>query len=113
MARDFMPLPPIWTLKSLFELSNKYPSGLEWKVQKARYRPGDQAGRLNKRTGFYVVSVENTSYLAHRIVEYLRSEEDLSWSIVLHGKDNKEKDNRKQLIVRRISKPISQQDSID
>lgn len=99
MPRDRMPLPDLWRLNELFRLSDQYPSGLEWKIAKARYKPGDQAGRLNKITGFYMVSVDNTTYLAHRIVHYMRTEEDLTTSAVVHGPDNKEKDNRNDLSV--------------
>lgn len=94
-----MPLPDLWRLNELFRLSDQYPSGLEWKIAKARYKPGDQAGRLNKTTGFYVVSVDNTTYLAHRIVQYMRSEEDLTYCAVTHDPSNRDKDNRKELTV--------------
>lgn len=100
-----MPLPSIWRLYELFVLSDKYPSGLEWKVAKSGKKPGDPVGRLNKRTGYYMVSVDNKVYLAHRIVEFMRTEEDLSYCIVTHGKDNPEKDNRKRLVVTSVAKP--------
>ena len=99
MGRHHMPLPPLWRLNELFCLSDRYPSGLEWKVAKAGYRPGDQAGRLHKVTGFYKVSVDNKFYLAHRIVQYIRTEKDLVHSTVSHAPDNFDKDNRKELIV--------------
>ena len=99
MGRHHMPLPSLWRLHELFKLSDQYPSGLEWKVAKAGYKPGDQAGKLNKTTGFYVVSVDNSSFLAHRIVQYMRTEKNLSYSTVSHSLDNKQKDNRKELIT--------------
>lgn len=99
MGRHRMPLPPLWRLNELFCLSERYPSGLEWKVAKAGYRPGDQAGRLHKPTGFYKVSVDNAFYLAHRIVQYMRTEKDLTHCTVSHAPDNVEKDNRKELIA--------------
>lgn len=92
-----MPLPALWRLNELFSLSQRYPSGLEWKIAKARYKPGDQAGRLNKSTGFYVVSVDNATYLVHRIVQYMRTEKDLTNSVVVHNPGNTEKDNRQEL----------------
>ncbi len=100
-----MPLPSLWRLHELFSLSDQYPSGLEWKIAKAGYQRGDQAGRLNKRTGYYMVGVDNKVYLAHRLVQYMRTEEDLTRCIVRHSADNTDKDNRKELIVVR-NKPV-------
>ena len=94
-----MPLPPLWRLNELFCLSDDYPTGLAWKVAKAGHKPGGQAGRLNRRTALYVVSVDNKVYLAHRIVHYLRTEEDLTNRTVSHAADNIEHDNRKPLLV--------------
>lgn len=99
MGRHYMPLPSLWRLHELFALSDQYPSGLEWRVAKAGHNVGDQAGRLNKKTGFYVVSVDNATFLAHRIVQYMRTEKNLSKATVAHGPNNKEKDNRKELIT--------------
>jgi CO dehydrogenase/acetyl-CoA synthase alpha subunit len=99
MGRHRMPLPSLWRLNELFCLSDRYPSGLEWKIAKAGYKPGDQAGRKNKVTGFYVVSVDNATYLAHRIVQYMRTEKDLTHCTVSHGPDNLERDNRKELLI--------------
>jgi hypothetical protein len=102
MARDHMPLPPSWRLNELFCLSDEYPTGLAWKIAKAGHKPGEQAGRRNKNTGLYVVSVDNKVYLAHRIVYYLQTEEDLTYRTVSHSKDNIEYDNRKPLIVSKL-----------
>jgi len=99
MARGYMPLPPLWRLSELFFVSDDYPTGLAWKVAKAGHKPGEQAGRRNKGTGLYVVSVDNKVYLAHRIMHYLKTEEDLTYRTVTHTADNKEYDNRKPLIV--------------
>jgi len=107
MGKQAIPMPSLWRLHELFLLSDKYPSGLEWRVHKARYKPGDQAGRLHKGTGYYMVGVDNQVYLAHRIVEYMRNETDLSNCTVTHSRHNKEKDNRQQLIVTSL-KPVVQ-----
>jgi hypothetical protein len=98
MARANMVLPPLWRLEELFKLSNEYHSGLEWKIAKAGYKPGDEAGRLNKKTGFYMVSVDNKVYLAHRIVHYMRTHEEIDSFVIRHDPSNSTKDNRLPLI---------------
>tara|TARA_R100000781_G_scaffold76428_2_gene47484 strand:+ start:88 stop:432 length:345 start_codon:yes stop_codon:yes gene_type:complete len=72
MSRNYKPLPPIWRLNELFMLSNCCPNGLVWRVNKAKNKPGDPVGKLNKSTGYYMVSVDNEVYMVHRIVYYLR-----------------------------------------
>lgn len=93
-----MVLPPLWRLEELFRLSNKYPSGLEWRIAKAGYQPGDEAGRPNKKTGFYMISVDNKIYLAHRIVHYMRTRVEIDLFIIRHDPSNSTKDNRKPLV---------------
>jgi len=99
MSRRHKPMPPLWRLQELLELSDNYPSGLQWRVKKACNAAGSQAGRPNKVTGYYMVSIDNDVYLAHRIVYYLRSGLDPLDTDVVHVYDNTEKDNRKELIV--------------
>mgnify|MGYP003141153621 CR=1 FL=1 len=72
MSRNYKPMPKLWRLQELFKLSDKYPSGLAWKVKKAGNNPGDAVGKKNIHTGYYTVFVDNESYQAHRIVYYLR-----------------------------------------
>lgn len=98
MARANMVLPPLWRLQELFRLSTQYQSGLEWKIAKAGYAPGDEAGRRNKKTGFYMVSVDNKVYLAHRIVYVMRTREDIENFVIRHEATNQNKDNRQVLI---------------
>lgn len=93
-----MVLPPLWRLEELFRLSDQYQSGLEWRIAKAGYAPGDEAGRLNKKTGFYMVSVDNKVYLAHRIVYYMRTQEDIEAFVIRHDPSNTTKDNRLSLV---------------
>lgn len=93
-----MVLPPLWRLEELFRLSDQYQSGLEWRIAKAGYAPGDEAGRLNKKTGFYMVSVDNKVYLAHRIVYYMRTQEDIESFVIRHDSSNSNKDNRLPLV---------------
>ena len=73
MSRNYKPMPPIWRLNELFELSDDCPNGLIWRVNKAKSKPGDPVGKLNKATGYYMVSVDNEMYMVHRIVYYLRT----------------------------------------
>lgn len=109
MARANMVLPPLWRLKELFRLSDRYHSGLEWRIAKAGYQPGDEAGRLNKKTGFYMVSVDNKVYLAHRIVHYMRTKEIIDSFIIRHSPLNGTKDNREPLICVANKKPRTAQ----
>ena len=63
MPHNYKKLPEMWRIEELFKLSDKYPSGLEWAKNKARYKKGDQAGRLNRSNGYYFVSIDNEEYL--------------------------------------------------
>ncbi len=87
----------MWRVQELIKLSDRYPSGLEWVVDKACNKAGTQAGRMNKVTGFYMVCIDNTVYLAHRLVYFLRTGEDPIEMDIMHAYDNFDKDNRKSL----------------
>jgi hypothetical protein len=91
-------MPPLWRVQELIKLSDRYPSGLEWVVDKACNKAGTQAGRMNKVTGFYMVCIDNTVYLAHRLVYFLQTEEDPLHIDIIHEKNNVNKDNRMKLI---------------
>jgi hypothetical protein len=80
-------------------LSDCHPSGLEWRVSRGSRLAGTQAGRLNPKTGYYMVSVDNHVYLAHRIVYFLRTQDDLTYYTVRHLDNNPDKDNRKPLVA--------------
>lgn len=97
MSRNHKEMPPLWRVQELLELSDSYPSGLQWRVKKACNEAGSQAGRLNKTTGYYMVCIDNVVYLAHRVVYYLRTGIDPINKDIIHDYSNKEKDNRKNL----------------
>lgn len=99
MSRNHKEMPPLWRVEELLQLSNRYPSGLEWRVKKACNPAGSQAGRLNKATGYYMICLDNVVYLAHRVVYYLRTGTDPVNTDVLHEEVNKDKDNRKTLVA--------------
>lgn len=101
MSRNHKEMPPLWRVQELLLLSDKYPSGLEWRVKKACNPAGTQAGRLNKSTGYYMICIDNVVYLAHRVVYYLRTGIDPVNTDILHETLNKDKDNRKKLITSR------------
>jgi hypothetical protein len=108
MSRNYKEMPELWRIKELFVLSDKYPSGLEWNINKASYKKGDAAGKLNKTNQYYFVSIDNESYMVHRIVYYLRTEKSPDNHSVQHTFSNKSKDNRLELratYVPRFSKP--------
>lgn len=97
MSRNHKEMPPFWRVQELLQLSDKYPSGLEWRIKKACNPAGSQAGRLNKVSGYYMVCIDNVVYLAHRVVYYLRTGTDPINMDVVHEYSNKDKDNRKEL----------------
>jgi hypothetical protein len=99
MSRQYKVMPPLWRLEELLVLTDRYPSGLEWRVKKACNAAGTQAGRRNKVTGFYMIYIDNVVYLAHRIVYYLRTGEDPKLMDIVHESENADKDNRKTLIA--------------
>ena len=97
MSRNYKEMPGLWRIQELFELSDKYPSGLVWAIDKAGYKKGDAAGKLNKTNKYYFVSIDNDSYMAHRIVYYLRTGQSPDFHSVQHAFSNKTKDNRLEL----------------
>jgi hypothetical protein len=94
-----MPLPPLWRLEELLALSDQYPSGLEHKTARGKRQRGAQAGRLNRSNSFYLVSVDNQRYLAHRIVYLMRHKNPIEGYDIVHEDTNKTKDNRLPLIA--------------
>lgn len=90
-------MPPLWRIEELFQLSDEYPSGLCWSCNKAGYKKGEQAGRLDKKTGFYVLWIDAERFLAHRIVYYLRTGVSPDNHSVEHLYSNRDKDNRLEL----------------
>lgn len=99
MPHNHKPMPPLWRTEELLLLSDRYPSGLEWRVKKACNPAGSQAGRLNKSSGYYMVSIDNVVYLAHRVVYFLRTGVDPVDTDIMHEMLNKNKDNRLKLIT--------------
>ncbi len=97
MSRNYKQMPELWRIEELFELSDEYPSGLAWKINKASYKKGDAVGKLNKTNNYYFVSIDNESYMVHRIVYYLRTHRCPDYHSVQHTFSNKNKDNRLEL----------------
>tara|TARA_R100001082_G_scaffold99632_1_gene68432 strand:- start:895 stop:1218 length:324 start_codon:yes stop_codon:yes gene_type:complete len=97
MSRNYKPMPKLWRLEELFKLSDEYPSGLAWAVNKAGNKIGDAVGKRNVSTGYYTVFVDNEPYQAHRIVYYLRTKECPDNHGVQHNISNRNKDNRLEL----------------
>ena len=42
-------MPPLWHLQELFQLSDEYPTGLAWAINKGKYKIGDSVGTRNKQ----------------------------------------------------------------
>jgi hypothetical protein len=91
LPHNYKPLPPLWQLEELLELTDDHPSGLMWKES------GKFVTRLHKQSGFYQLSIDNEVYVAHRIVYYLRTNKCPDHHAVKHHHYNKDKDNRKEL----------------
>ena len=70
---------------------------LEKYGNKAGYKKGDVAGKLNKTNKYYFISIDNESYMAHRIVYYLRTGKSPDYHSVQHTFSNRNKDNRLEL----------------
>jgi hypothetical protein len=107
MGSRHTPLPPLWRLEELFSLSDQYPSGLVHNTARGKRRRGDQAGRLNRSNSFYLVSVDNQRYLAHRIVYLMRHKTPIEGYDIVHRDTNKTKDNRMELIAVPVSNRFS------
>ena len=97
MPHNYKKMPPLWYLEELFELSDDYDSGLSWATKQSRYKKGDAVGTKNKSNGYYFVSIDNSSYMVHRIVYYLRTKECPDSVCIKHNFSNKKKDNRLEL----------------
>ena len=99
MSRVYKELPSLWRLQELLELTDEHPSGLKW-IEKEKF-----VTRRDKPTGYYMVSVDNEVFLAHRIVYYLRTGECPDNHAVVHDRFNTEKDNRLDLLIRYKVRP--------
>ena len=99
MSRVYREMPPLWRIEELLELTDEHPSGLRW-IEKGKF-----VTRCNKATGYYMVSIDNEVFLAHRIVYYLRTGECPDNHAVVHDRFNTEKDNRLDLLIRYKMRP--------
>jgi hypothetical protein len=66
-------------------------------VKKASYEIGDAVGKWTGR--YYAVWMVGEPFHAHRIVYYMRTGTNPENADVVHGPDNPEKDNRKELTL--------------
>lgn len=93
MPRNYREMPPLWALEEKLELTDEHPSALRIR------KNGRFAERRDKTSGFYLVSVDNVVYMAHRIVYYMRTGKCPDRHGVKHAYPNPDLDNRKELIV--------------
>ena len=93
MPHNYKRLPPLWLLEEKLELTDEHPSGLRILKNKKFVQ------RQDKSSGFYMVSIDSETYLAHRIVYYMRTGECPDRCSVKHGYSNKAKDNRLELVA--------------
>jgi len=99
VPRVYKPLPPLEDLKEILQLSDDFPSGLMWTANTGWHQPGEAAGRLDSSGRYYVLSLGNEKYHAHRLVYYLRTGEDPGSSDVL------KKENGELILQKRKSPP--------
>ena len=97
MSRNYKPIPPY--INSWVTLSDEHPSGLAWVKEDRHKKPGAPVTRRSGKTNFYTVAVNGNTYLAHRVVYYLRTGQDPGVGDVIHGPDNPDCDNRKPLTI--------------
>ena len=99
MPRAYQEMPPLWWIEEEVKLSDQYPSGLEWLKTNRFHAAGEMAGQPRKDGRYYYVSLLGCRYPAHRVVYYLRTGQDPLNADVMHGADNPERDNRKELTL--------------
>lgn len=99
VARAYKQLPPLWFLQDELVLSDRFPSGLEWRCTNGWHKEGEMAGKWSSPGNYYVLRLGGDQYHAHRIVHYLRTKKDPGNFDVVHHKTNQEKDNRKELVL--------------
>jgi len=99
MARYKHDLPSLRTLRQFLRLSDEYPSGLEWAYNGNGRKNGEQAGKRYRAQDVYRLNLLGEAYTCHRLVYFLRTEENPGDADVVHGADNAEKDNRKELYL--------------
>ena len=87
VARTYKPMVPLGVLKQRLGLSDDSPSGLVWVEETGWHKPGEVAGRLDTSGQYYVLSLDNEKYHAHRLAYYLRTGEDPGSSDVLKNAD--------------------------
>lgn len=89
-GRTVRPIPAL--VKDLFTLDESVPSGLVWKagVKGAKCKEGCMAGsRLNSKSKYYLVSVRGYGlFYTHRIVYYLKHNQNPGSMVVRHTADN-------------------------
>ena len=92
MPHNYKKMPPLWSIQEKLELTDEHPSALRIR------RNGRFVERQDKTSGFYLVSVDNEVYMAHRVVYYLRTGECPDHHGVKHAHPNFDNDNRKELV---------------
>jgi hypothetical protein len=97
--RKYTSMPPLSYVQERLALSDDFPSGLVWIQTYQRHKTGEMAGKHSAHNGYYSVWLQNTQYVAHRLVYFLRTGEDPGAADVKHGEDNPERDNRKPLTL--------------
>lgn len=107
VARTYTQLPPLDYLKTKLRLTDRYPSGLEWVDTSNQHKAGEMAGKWQRHLRRYTLYLLGNFYYAHRIVYYLRTGINPGNKDIIHTPDNKDRDNRKELVVfeRKTVKP--------
>lgn len=93
MPHNYKALPPLWALQEKLELTDEHPSALRIR------ETGKFVERQDAVSGFYLVSIDNQVYMAHRVVYYLRTGQCPDRHGVKHAHPNVDNDNRKELLA--------------
>ena len=93
MPHNYKAMPPLWALEEKLELTDEHPSALRIRKNKKFVE------RKDKASGFYLVSIDNEVYIAHRVVYYMRTGQCPDRHAVKHAHPNFDNDNRNELLA--------------
>ena len=80
---DFTPLPPLSRVQELLYLDEA--GCLRWRVQRGRIRPGELAGKRDRRLNDRSVGIDGKQYRSNRLIWLLKHGEDPGEQRLLTG----------------------------
>jgi hypothetical protein len=91
--RKTIPIP-LKKAQEILEVDPTSASGLRWSVNRRRVKAGDEAGCLNKTTGYYRVKINQRPYKAHRVVMAMTLGDQIPDELDIDHINNNRGDNR-------------------